>query len=129
MMQDRRLTHAEFYQAAECLKKHKQRFLDERPTTNQAAKLLSQLSGLAIGDTTMAELLKTTNVRWQSRRPDVANANSVRHHAIRTLARAVHQLYNRLEEPMPGSLQALYDSVCKPNGAESNGTLNGASHD
>ncbi len=107
----KRLTHTTFFQAANCLKQHKQRFLDERPTHRKAAQMLSELSKLQISETTIAELCEATGVQWTPKRSQPTD-KATKSNSIRTLTRAVMLLYKKFDEEPPTTLQRLYDILC-----------------
>jgi hypothetical protein len=109
-----RLTHTMFYKACETLKKHKQKFMDERPNAHQAAKMLSELCGFPVSDNSVNEIKEAANVDWQPKRKNPANGTSSGWHArnaIEALTRAVHRLYKKLDEEVPAGVQTLYEQI------------------
>lgn len=62
------LSHTKFYAACECLKKNKQTFLDERPRQDQAAVMLTKLTGFEVSKHSLVNICEATGITWESRR-------------------------------------------------------------
>ena len=108
------MTHTQFYAACECLKKHKQTFLDERPVSIVAAAKLSEMCGFPVSKAAMADLRKATGIEWEPRRKE-SSASSVRGNSIRTVVIALYRLYRKLGEEVPQTLQEAYAAFNAPD--------------
>lgn len=103
----KQLSHAQFYKVCECLRKHKQEFLEVRPSQKDAAKRLSELSGFSVSDSTMGAIREATGITWQPKykAPSTKTQKTL---AVRTLTTALFRLYRKLNEEAPKALIDLY---------------------
>lgn len=103
-----RLTHAQFYQACEGLKTHRDKFTKERPNLKQASVILSGLTKLSISPGAMNEIKEQTGINWEPIM--VRPKNDVRKWQTRTLTNAVYQLYKELGISVPIALDNLFEA-------------------
>lgn len=108
-----RLTHVTFYKVCEVFKKHRQRFLDERPTQKGAAKLLTELSGIQVSENSIPEIQESTGVTWKPKYgpPKGGEMSKARAMALRTLTMSLVRLYRKLDEEIPSALAELYTTT------------------
>jgi hypothetical protein len=111
----RAMGHVQFFQACECLKKHKQAFLDERPTASEAALKLTQILGFTVSTSSVGHIKQATGINWQPRvkAPGRSERKLYTSRALRTLTVAVHRLYRKLGEEAPHSLMQLYNELAR----------------
>ena len=114
------MTFSQRFKACEVLKENKDKFIAARPTQRQASTMLANLCGFHVPESSVPLIKSTAEVEWKSPRsapkPDT-KFSSVR--AIRTLARAVRQLSEKLGEPVSPFVVALCESSPKPATAAS----------
>ncbi len=104
-----RLTHKTFFIVCECLKKNKTKFLDERPTHRAAALMLTELCGVPVSESSIAEIKEAAGVEWICKKNLAPKDRKHRTQAIRTLATALRRLYNKFDEEVPKALEDLYN--------------------
>lgn len=107
-----KLSHLQFAAAVDTLRKHKQRFCDERPNNVRTAKMLSELTGQDIPVGTAAAIREASGVEWTTkliREPDGGGERFSNYNAVGTLARAVDKLYRKLGEDVPDGVSALVE--------------------
>lgn len=104
-----KITHLQFMQAVDALRKHKQEFLDRRPDHTGTAKRLGELCGFVINRGTAAKIKKASGVGWESRRGRSGRERFSSFNAVGTLARAVAALYERLGETPSNGLAKLIE--------------------
>ncbi len=102
-----RLTHKQFHQACECLKKHRQRFLDERPPQAAAAALLTTLAGFPVSENSIADLCEASGVCWEPRRPPPTEQKVHQYNALRAHNRAIKRIFFELGLKVPDSIERL----------------------
>lgn len=115
------LSHAEFYRVCEALKKHKQWFLTERPNLPDAAKKLSELSGLRVSIHSLSEAREVMEITWEAKKSPNKPRQS-RSTEIRTLATALFRLYRKLDEEPTAALTQLYEEVTSRHSSSSDPT-------
>ncbi len=106
----KKVTHLQFMQAVDCLRKHKQEFLDRRPDHAETGKMLAEKLGFPINRGTTANIREAAGVVWESRRK-TRNGKAAYHayNSVATLTRSLHLLFKKLDEEPPAGLQSLHD--------------------
>lgn len=104
------LSAPQFYQACEALKKHKAEFMVGKLSLPDAAKKLGEIAGLVISVSTMRKLKATTGIEWKTHRGRTNFRNTTNGNSVRTLTVALHNLYDKLGEPVPHALEMLYNN-------------------
>ncbi len=111
--QVRKVSHLQFMQAVDRLRKDKQEFLDSRPDHVKTAKMLSERLGFPIYRGTAAKIKEASGVHWESRRHPGKARTLHSYNATATLARALNRLYKKLGEEVPTGLQDLVDHFAR----------------
>jgi len=101
----RRLTHTQFVALVECLKKHKQKMLDERPSRQDAAEFFGKELGLAVNPGSLADAAKCAGVIWVPRKVGHVGAVKYTVGRLKFLEGAVAKLYEQLGLEAPAELQ------------------------
>lgn len=98
-----RITHVQFAQLVDAIKKHKQKLLDERPRKGDAAAFLSKELGFGITPSTMDEAAEYAGADWV---PRARSGGAVKYTVsrLRALTLAVRGLYENLGLEVPGDL-------------------------
>ena len=102
----------QFYAACKQMEKHRDEFFAQRPTQQEAAKMLSQWCGFAVPLSAVARLQQATGIVYVAKRTYTGRGDmTAQPGAVRVLTRAVFRLYRKLGEEVPSDLQALSDAV------------------
>lgn len=104
-----KITHLQFMQAVDLLRKYKQEFLDLRPDHSQTAGMLTTRCGFNVSRGTAAKVKEASGVMWERRGKPRNGSRFSSFNAVGTLARAVGQLYGNLGEEKPESLVRLIE--------------------
>lgn len=116
------LTHVQFFQVCEVLRKNRDWFFANRPTEAAAGVELSRLLGFNVAGTSISGVKEATGITWEPKRGGTnSKPNSVRRNSIRTLTVCLMRLYRKLGEEVPDILQALRDYEDKKTQAPDEG--------
>lgn len=104
-----KVTHLQFMQAVDCLRKNKQEFLDRRPDHPETGKMLSEKLGFTISRGTAAKIREAAGVVWETRRKSKNGGRYSSYNAIAALTRSLHLLFKKLDEEPPTGLKDLHE--------------------
>lgn len=92
--------------------------LENRPSRQEVADLLTKEMKIKITKTNIKTLMKMTGIHWREKvlRNGGIKISSRTATVLAVTIDAITQLYGRMGEPMPPSFIALIDSMKKPGG-------------
>lgn len=103
------LTLKQHFQACEAMKKHKDRFLNERPTRAVASRILSELCGFYVSPGNVDSITDCSKVEWRPRR--LSPTETEKKQRFRTLTTAIFDLYLDLGKTPSKALADLHRAV------------------